>query len=68
MQEEYLKQKMVEKAREMYGDIEIIDHIGSLKDSFTEYRGKTYFWFNTKDHSTHTICSTKIEKPPIICQ
>ena len=50
------KQRMLNKAYEKYGtDITPTTKAGTWEKSFVEYGNKIMLWFNTPDHSTHTI-------------
>ena len=56
-EKEKLKKQMIAEAKELYGDVHCIKHVGSLENSFTEHKGLLLFWFNTEDNSTRTLSS-----------
>jgi hypothetical protein len=53
--EKNLRDRMIEKARELYGDISYIAHLDSIEDSFTEVDGDLLFWFNIENNSTRVV-------------
>jgi len=52
---EKLKSEMIALAKKTYGDLYVIRNRKSFEDSFTVQNQRITFWFNTNNHSTHTI-------------
>lgn len=52
-----IKKELVEKAKEQYEEIYPCNDVESLSDCFTVIDDELFFWFNTKDCSTHVLSS-----------
>jgi hypothetical protein len=50
-----LKEKLVSEARTKYDEIYPCSHLDSLAECFTVIDNTVFFWFNTKDCSTHML-------------
>lgn len=50
-----LQKKLIQRAIEQYNHIYPCSNRTDLSDCFTVYGGKTVFWFNTEDDSTHVL-------------
>lgn len=49
------KKKLLNKAREMYGEIAPAGRKKTFEEGFTHSNNKLVFWFNTTDGSTHVV-------------
>lgn len=50
------KYRLIQKARNMYGQIFPCANKSSLEECFaTSHNGDLILWFNTKDNSTHMV-------------
>lgn len=47
------QKQLIKQARDKYGKIYPVARKKRLDQCFTTIDGKIYFWFNSKDHSTH---------------
>jgi hypothetical protein len=54
-----VKQNMIRKAQAQHKSIYPCGARGSISDCFTTHGNKIYFWYNTKDRSTHLIVANK---------
>jgi hypothetical protein len=50
-----LKKNMIKKAMEQYKHIVPCSTTSSFKECFTIEGNRMYFWFNTRDRSTHVV-------------
>lgn len=50
-----LKEKLVHEARQKYEEIYPCSDLDSLSECFTIIDNTVFFWFNTKDCSTHMV-------------
>ena len=50
-----LKEKLVSQARSKYEEIYPCSDIEDLSECFTVIDNTVFFWFNTKDCSTHVL-------------
>ncbi len=50
-----LKEKLVREAREKYAEIYPCSDLDTLSECFTIIDDTVFFWFNTKDCSTHML-------------
>lgn len=51
-----LKMEMIADAIEKHGpEVTHTDHVSCWDESFTEFNGSLYLWYNTPDHSTHAM-------------
>jgi hypothetical protein len=51
----FLKEKLVIEAKEKYQEIYPCSDLENLSECFTVIDDTVFFWFNTKDHSTHML-------------
>jgi len=50
-----LKEKLVREAREQYAEIYPCSDLDTLSECFTIIDDTVFFWFNTRDCSTHML-------------
>ncbi len=55
---ETVKKNMINEARKKYTKIFPCKTYSNFGDSFTRYKNRVYFWFNTRDRSTHVLVYT----------
>jgi hypothetical protein len=60
------KNRMIKRASKTYGDISTCIHKKTFADCFTVVEDKLYFWFNSRDTSTHLI-TEDIDNGGITC-
>jgi len=54
------KQALIERARKQYGEIRPCATKKSLKECFTEERGRLYFWFNIQSGNTQVLVEGRV--------
>jgi hypothetical protein len=60
-QEKSVQERLIDKAREKYGEIFPTATKSSFSQCFTSGAdGKLIFWFNTADHSTHVVTENSL--------
>jgi len=55
LKEKQIKERMIVKAKSMYGEITPCDSHKDFSTCFTIYEGKLMFWFNDKTNNTKVI-------------
>ena len=50
-----LKEKLLTKAKDQYREIYPCSDLEDLSQCFTVIDNTVFFWFNTKDQSTHVL-------------